>query len=172
MKKNIKKIKKYFTKQKGFALLYAVVISSIIFAIAISVSNMALREVIFGTSAKDANDAFYAADTAAECTLYYDTADIATNVFDNGDLTNVYCGGNIVTHSVSVEVPPNELRTTFEVSNLGTSGKSCAKVMVEKDTTTSKTKITSVGYNTAGNNFDSDCIPNQTSVQRVLELNY
>ena len=64
----IKKIK----KNKGFVILFAVMLSSIFLAIALGVSNIAFREVTFGTSAKDANDAFFAADVGAECALFND----------------------------------------------------------------------------------------------------
>ena len=84
MRKNINKIQKYFRNKNGFALLYSVVVSSIILAIALGVSNIAYKEIVFGTSAKDANDAFYAADTAAECTLYYDNSNLDTNFFGEG----------------------------------------------------------------------------------------
>ncbi|KKP87370.1 MAG: hypothetical protein UR90_C0007G0008 [Parcubacteria group bacterium GW2011_GWC1_35_8] len=57
---------------RGFVILFAVTISSIILAIALGVSNVALKEIMFGTSAKDTNEAFFAADTGAEFVLLKD----------------------------------------------------------------------------------------------------
>ena len=49
----IKKIK----KNRGFVILFAVTLSSILLAIALGVANIALKEIRFGTSAKDTNEA-------------------------------------------------------------------------------------------------------------------
>jgi len=166
MRKNINKIQKYFRNKNGFALLYSVVVSSIILAIALGVSNIAYKEIVFGTSAKDANDAFYAADTAAECTLYYDNSNLDTNFFGGGsNPPQFYCGGNLI------NISP-QLVTTFVVSRLGDplNPTGCAIVTVDKSNPLI-TKTTSVGYNNGGGILNS-CTPNTTSVQRVLELNY
>src|SRR3989344_7795571 len=56
----------------GFVILFAVMISSIILAIALGVSNIAFKEIKFSTSVKDTNDAFFAADTGLECALFND----------------------------------------------------------------------------------------------------
>ena len=60
------------TKNRGFVILFAVTISSILLALAIGVANIALKEVKFNTSAKDTNNAFFAADTAIEYALFQD----------------------------------------------------------------------------------------------------
>ena len=82
---NIKlKIKNYIKKgpaphaptlrrgRSGFVILFAVTLSSILLAIALGVSNIALKEINFSTSAKNTNDAFVSADVGAECALYND----------------------------------------------------------------------------------------------------
>ncbi|MFA7192019.1 MAG: hypothetical protein WC089_01830 [Candidatus Paceibacterota bacterium] len=69
---NIKKInKKNFNKnQKGYAILYTVVIISIIMTIAIGLSNAVNKQLILSSVARDSQSAFYQADTAIECALY------------------------------------------------------------------------------------------------------
>ena len=42
--------------------------------------NISLKEIKFGTSARDTNDAFFAADTGAECALFNDKS-TQTNFF-------------------------------------------------------------------------------------------
>jgi len=64
----IKEIK----KNKGFVILFVVTLSSILLAIALGAANIALKEIKFGTSAKDTNNAFFAADTGAELALFND----------------------------------------------------------------------------------------------------
>src|SRR3989344_9100858 len=58
--------------RSGFVILFAVTLSSILLSVALGVANVALREVGFSTSARDSSDAFLAADTGAECALFYD----------------------------------------------------------------------------------------------------
>ena len=50
-------------KNKGFVLIFAVTLAAILLSIALGISQIALKEIKFGTSAKDTNDAFFAADT-------------------------------------------------------------------------------------------------------------
>lgn len=58
--------------QKGFALLFTVLLVSITLSIAIGVSNITYKQAILSSLAKDSQIAFYQADTGAECGLYYE----------------------------------------------------------------------------------------------------
>jgi hypothetical protein len=151
----------------GFALLYAVVVSSIILAIAISVSDIAFKGISFSTSAKDANDAFYAADTALECALYYDSSADTQNAYTGNPSSSVSCAGNVVIISKDSLIN----KWTFYVPNLGSSGKACAMITVDKETNAPNTQITSIGYND-GSTVPGNCIATQNSTQRVIELGY
>ena len=158
---NIKKIK----KNNGFVLLFVVIISSIILAVTLSIANIALKEIKFSTSAKDANEAFFAADTGAECALYYDKASLNRFIFPNpgGSIT---CANAIITPTFSGNA--TAWSYNFYIINLGSSLQGCVKVTVDK-TNTPTTKITSKGYNIG----DASC--NSTSTKRVerqLELSY
>jgi len=161
--KNLKKFYKSVTLERGFALLYSVVISSMILAIALGVSNIAFKELIFSTSAKDANDAFYAADTAAECALFHDNSSFTAPMYCNAE-----------EFSILEEPKPDfgfDLAFKFIISHLGNSQKACAIVTVNKTADNLATKISSVGYNNGGETLGF-CNPTGTSVQRALELNY
>jgi hypothetical protein len=64
-----------FSKPKsttGFAMLFAVLISSFLIMIGISIFSISLKEVMISTSIRDSQTAFYAADSAGECALYWD----------------------------------------------------------------------------------------------------
>ncbi|MFA6585792.1 MAG: hypothetical protein WCS86_01370 [Candidatus Paceibacterota bacterium] len=158
---NIKNKKK--NNKDGFALLYAIMISSILLAIGLGVGNIAFKEIKFSTSAKDTNDAFFAADTGAECALYYDKLDQSKNAFT----------GSVMMDCVNRPIIPIESSPsvwTFTIMGLGSEEKGCTKVIVDKVNVTPSltTKITSRGYNNAGAN----CIPTLNSVERLLEVNY
>lgn len=165
MKKNfLQKNKK--NKKKGFAILYAVVISSMLLAIALGVSSIALKEINFSTSGKDTNDAFFAADTGAECALFNDK--ISINNFSNGS-------GLVQCASLGVNTFVTNFTAStwnFTITGLGSSGSGCTLVTVDK-TTVPFTKIVSKGYSNNGNTGTSPfCTPSSNSVERQLELNY
>ena len=140
-RKNFKKIK----KDKGFVILFVVTLSSILLAIALGAANIALKEIKFGTSAKDTNNAFFAADTGAELALF------------NDKTPNFYPIGT----------------TNFVVSGLGGGGLSCAKVSVLKDDTTNPpsiiTTVVSKGYNIG----DAACLSsNPDRIEREIIVSY
>ena len=137
----------------GFVLLFAVTISAILLAVALGVSNVAYKEVKFGTSAKDTNDAFFAADTATEYMLYQDKPSPGP--------------GPLPTPSAG-----NTSTNYYTVTGLGNSGNGCALITVFKDNTsppTIKTKITSKGYDSGDVNCAST---NPDRIEREIEVNY
>ncbi|KKW29441.1 MAG: hypothetical protein UY74_C0075G0010 [Candidatus Kaiserbacteria bacterium GW2011_GWC2_52_8b] len=63
----------FFSKSgKGFTLLLAALVSSIVLAIGAAIYGIAIKELNLSSIGRDSQFAFYAADTAAECTLYND----------------------------------------------------------------------------------------------------
>lgn len=72
-KKNKIKTKDYSPKtNKGFVLILAVIISSILLSVGLSMFSVALKELILSASGRDSQLSFYAADSAIECALYWD----------------------------------------------------------------------------------------------------
>ena len=61
------KMVKNIKKNKGFVLLFAVTLAAVFLSIALGISEVALKENNFSTSAKNTNDSFFAADTGEEC---------------------------------------------------------------------------------------------------------
>jgi len=155
------------TKNKGFVILYAIMLSSMLLAIALGVMNTSLKEIKFSTSAKDTNDAFFAADIGAECALFYDRLAPSGNAFTGGTsfVGPMNCGGsnlNLVGSSPS---------WNFNIPELG-NGQGCAIVTVTKIPPI--TGIVSKGYNngSGGSSPNWTCIPNASAVERQIELNY
>lgn len=151
--------------QGGFVLLYVIVISSIILAMTLSVGNIALKEIKFSTSARDTNDAFFAADTGAECALYNDRSDI--NSFA-GESEFIKC----LDPSRYIGLTGELTEWHFVLSGLGIEGKSCAKVKVTKYFNDPViTTIISKGYNDNGG-YDDGCDQGPNTIERQLEVKY
>src|SRR3990167_9509283 len=152
-------IKKIFkNKSAGFVILYAVIISSMVLAIALGVLDIAYKEIKFSTSARDTNDAFFAADTGLECALFNDksTGDSFVEVGFSGEIV---CRGGAITLNGSFP------EWDFIISQLGSVGEPCARVNVKKDTATT---ITSSGYNNGGGN-PGECDSAPGTVIRELQ---
>jgi len=161
IKENLQKNKACPPTRRGFVILFAVTISAVLLSIALGVANITLREIKFGTSTKDTNEAFFAADSGAECALFYDIS--SESVFIDPDSPSILCNNSTIT--------ANENQTSFwsfTISGLGSGGQSCAKVTVDK-TVLTKTTLISKGYNVGSP------LCNSTSsklVEREIELNY
>jgi hypothetical protein len=141
MKINFKKLK----KDKGFVILFAVTISAILLAISLSVADIAFKEVQFGTSAKDTNDAFFSADTGAEQALFNDK------------------GGD--------SIYPGPGSWSFSLGGLGAGQKGCAKVSIVKTSSPTRTTIISKGYNNGGDVVGL-CNPLTRSIEREIKVTY
>lgn len=156
---------------RGYTLLFAVLVSSLVLAIGLSILTLARKEFLLATSARDSSIAFYAADSALECALNADqnrsafwtladhTADkIRENV--NSQLGCIYA-----LPAILVEVNtdnPNDIWFTYDLS-MGTTDTSgnfispangpCARVIVRKmnDGTNLSTDFEARGYNTGWN---------------------
>lgn len=59
-------------QQRGFTLLLAALVSSIVLAVGAAIFGIAQKQVLLSAIGRDSQFAFYAADTAAECALYWD----------------------------------------------------------------------------------------------------
>ena len=58
--------------EKGFAMLFAVLISSVLLSIGLSIFNLTIKELTLSSSGRESQFAFYAADTGIECAFYWD----------------------------------------------------------------------------------------------------
>jgi Tfp pilus assembly protein PilX len=148
---------------KGFVMLFAVTISSILLSIALGVINISLNEVRFSTSARDTNDAFFAADVGAECALLFDNSDPDLNAFTG--TADIRC------NKTNITLNGSDPSWNFVFTGLGSLGQSCAKVTVVKNFIDpyTFTTITSKGYNIGDVNCDST---SSNRVERELKLSY
>jgi len=137
---------KLIKNNKGFALLFSVLVSSLLLTIGLSIFSIALKELAISTSARQSIHAFFAADSGREYFLYRD--------IKQGDILGQTIGVSTTsTSTVNVAGGPyyiTEIRRESTTTNLCDSRKEFCTV------------ITSRGYDT-----DSD-----DRVERAIEQTY
>jgi hypothetical protein len=161
-------MKKIFSKiksQKGYAILFTIVIVSAISIITAGLTNTAYKQLILSSLAKDSQAAFYQSDTATDCALYADRIlgnAIPPNIITSGS-SSWPCGGSdlIVTPQGNggYKIRPSDEDSIDP----------CFRIDVTKDNTSEpnviKTKISARGYNICN-------INNPRTVEREIEVNY
>lgn len=146
-------------KNKGMALLFSVLLSSIILTISLGISNIAFGEIKFSTSAKNTNEAFFAADAGIECALFNDKT--SSNVFVATSPDPIVCQSGTVT-VVSSTYP----FWSFVLLGLGPQAQGCAKITVNKGVT--PMEVISNGYNVGDSGTCNSTLTNR--VERRLEV--
>ncbi len=162
-------------KKMGFIILFAVTLSAILLSIALGVANIAFKETSFSTSARDSNDAFLAADTGAECALFYDRSSSNTFPVGGPGALAITCASATANNVPVTFVSSGAISSyTFSITGLGSTGNSCAKVEVKKDTTNdpdrAEVTIISSGYNMADSCTSSNPLSNLHRVERELVI--
>ncbi|MBI5005114.1 MAG: hypothetical protein HZC03_00715 [Candidatus Lloydbacteria bacterium] len=137
---------------RGFVLLYAVLVASIALSIGISLYGITLKELLISSSSRDSQLAFYAADAGAECALYWDVQEKA---FSTSTQNSIACA------SLPMTVGGGTI-SNFSISSFPNGA--CADVIVDKSIFP-QTVITSQGYNTCNLN-------DPRRVERTLRVTY
>lgn len=168
-----------FQKNRGYTLLFAILVSALVLAIGISILNINKKEFLLSSGARDSSAAFYAADSGLECAIYADSnGHVGGDVFNPGSDNT----GNLSTScKVSPVWPPGGKPASFHTPTSGDPvtfiyeakfgsvvGGSCAIVTVTKTADSDgnpRTVIFSKGYNTGWDNNANRC--NLQSVKRV-----
>ena len=60
------------SEEKGFTLLLAALVASVVIVLGAAIFSLAQKELTLSSIGRDSQFAFYAADTGAECALYWD----------------------------------------------------------------------------------------------------
>ncbi len=178
----IYKIRKvlYFKQESGFTLLLASLIAALLLSIGLSMFTIAQKQIILSSLGRDSQYAFYAADSGAECALYWDFK----NAFNTETAThNAKCNMQIIgEYNPQVSNTPEDLvlggkpyiagkMTTdfyFEQNN------KCVNVTVTKKVGADgrvSTEINSKGYST-GCTSDGTPIINSRTLERAVRLRY
>ena len=166
-------MKTNFKNNKGYTLLFAVLVSSIVLSIGISILTISKKEFLLSASARDSTSAFYAADSGLECAAYFDnngnyfSTSTTAGPFSCADFSITKQGG-----ATGSEYDPYEFN--FQIP-LGSSG-ACSIVTIEKyydDDDIITTRIISRGYNVGWDSVAESCDePSSRRVERALQLTY
>ncbi len=151
----------------AFTLLIAVLIASVLLALGFAIYNVISKEIVLSSSGRESQFAFYAADTGAECALYWDTVhDAFSNSSEANGISSVFCGEEdaLLTRN-PIGGPTDLLETTFTFS-LGTElSDPCVSVGILRSHNPTTTKIESLGYNT--------CVTtNPRRIERAIRVQY
>jgi hypothetical protein len=163
-------------KQNGYTLLFAVLVSSLVLSVGISILTIGKKEFLLSTAARESVHAFYAADTGLSCAVYWDSQSKFSTSTPN--LDPIPCGGSY-SNRLFMTGPEagGEYKTFFHIKN-GDNG-SCARVTVfqkyddSSGTNIPVTTIESRGYNMGWNSVDSTCtIKSVKRVERAIRYTY
>ena len=107
------------TPQKGFTLLIAVILSSVVLTIGLALLDVAYKQVVLSSTAKQSQAALYNADSALECALYYDQKFNAFDFAAPDAASTLLCSSTPVTNYSSVP-DANKRVTIFTLPCAGT----------------------------------------------------
>lgn len=153
---------------RGFTILLAALVASLVLALGISVFTIAQKQLVLSSIGRNSQYAFYTADTAAECALYWDMRHPGSDVSafdpstpmtplecdaDTIDVTTIACGGGSCIARFEFEFEPNGY---------------CANVTVEKNSTHPRTVIHADGFSVPCD----DVQESSRVLQRSVELTY
>lgn len=178
------------SKQRGYTLLFAVLVSSVVLSIGISILNISKKEFLLASSARESTTAFYAADSGLECAMYWNDGSIdfivGTHSFGT-PVTNISCALSPtvdVTYFDNADPPQEAIGGNAPITefHVNINDLSCAIVNVEKYEVQKAgvdaggapitrivpvTRITSRGYNIGWNEATQLCTPVNPSPRRV-----
>ena len=150
---------------RGFTLLLAALVASITLALGASIFAIAKKEVTLSSVGRDSQYAFYAADTGAECALYWDARHQSFPT-STPSTVNIRCDNEAITTSVASLGNTVESTFQFEPNDY------CARVSVTKIndavTGTFVTVVHADGFSTRCNTIATS----PRTLQRSVELHY
>lgn len=164
--------------ERGFAMLFAVLTSSALLAIGLSIFSLTIKELALSSSGRESQAAFYAADSGIECGLYWDTEGQVFATSSGGSFAGgASCADQVLT--VSQADVGDAVVSTFSFAPTDAvdpyrDGGVCALVSVSKrlDSGIIKTEVVSRGYN-VGYSAGSDCAGiDDFKVERALKVGY
>ncbi len=178
MKNFFKKIK----KSKGFALLFAVLTASLLLSIGLSIFSLTIKEISLSSYSRESQFSFYAADSGAECALYWDLkgnfgAIFSTSTTYGGVVPYQITCSNALINLYQGAKDTYDSTTTFNMllNDTNSSQIYCAAVTVAKTDSNhdglSDTVIDSRGYNVC-NLSGVPVWGNPNLVERALDVYY
>jgi Tfp pilus assembly protein PilX len=164
-----KKRKIFFMKSnKGFAVLFSVLLASFLITLGISIFSISLKEIQITTSVRDSQIAYYIADSARECALYWDVKqgafpaclDSSCSTVSASTTPTITCNGNPITltfvknglaYSTYNASNMSNIVTNFFIASSTSSSTPVADIMIKKEFISPNvvTTIEARGHNTS-----------------------
>ncbi len=176
---------------RGYTLVFAVIVSSLVLAVGVSILNISRKEFLLASTARESTYAFYAADSGLECAKYHaDKGRFATSSTYGtmvSNLAQAACAGKTVSnrHVTSTGTyTPYDFGFDLELVDPdgdASNGVPCAVVVVRKEYITDSlagkiplTTINSYGYNNGWSNSGGGTCdtPSPNRVERSLRYTY
>ncbi len=142
-------------KNKGFTLVVAVVVTSMLLVIGFMLSDVAVKQLKLATSNEESQYAFFAADSGLECAKHWDLSSADLSPFATATPGTIFC--NFQTIKTGLQTVPTNPTQSSVIGGGGianatstfylTYTKGCAIVTVTKKAN-GYTTIDSRGYNT------------------------
>ncbi len=162
-------------------MFFALLVASLSLAIGLAIYDITIRELQLSEAATQSQYAVYAADTGAECALYWDNKYVgnfgsnsafSTSTADTAIPTSgIVCAGQDIAATARAATPSTwpltsdatSATTTFSIAG-ATAAAPCAVVYVYKSGNPTNTKVVSHGYNT--------CTAGPLQLERVFQVTY
>ncbi|HYC83349.1 MAG TPA: hypothetical protein VEB60_02295 [Candidatus Paceibacterota bacterium] len=108
-------------KKQGIAILYAVLLITVIMTIGLLLSDIITKQIILSSTVRSSQEAFSAAISGRECFNYWDQYGVFGTCPD-GDMecqaiTTIKCGEHDLVLADIQESSPTEIRTVFDISH-------------------------------------------------------
>lgn len=151
-------------QERGFALIIAVLVSSIVLSIGVAMFNVSVKQTVLSSTGKESQISFFAADAGIECAEYWEYK--IPSSFTAPVVTPITCNGQTIAVTSISATPPYTEAVRFVVSTTygGSATDACAIVTIQKNATPA-TVIESRGYNTGdttGGNLCTSSDPRRT----------
>ena len=174
--------------KRGFTIFFAVLVSSLALSVGLAIYDLLIRELALSQVATQSQLAIYAADTGAECALYWDNKYNTINVTDSdgsafatssatqssdyAQASQALCNLQDITNNATFAFPwtitnltANSALTTFKVSMGSVLASPCATVTVSKVGNPPVTTVVSHGFNACSS-------AGVIRVERALQVTY
>ena len=154
---------------RGFTLLLAVLISSILIALGGALFDIVSKEILLSSAGKESQFAFYAADTGVECALYWDSKGMFSSSTPPTSGNPITCGGMAVTdfqYTPDTSGDGYTYSATFSFEYDGLPTNPCTTVQVVRTYEPAlQTTINSYGHNTC-------VLSSPTRLERAIRVMY
>lgn len=159
--------------QKGFVSLFVALLAAVILTISIGVASVSLKELALSSTASQASRAFYAANSAVECVLFFDR----TTIMESEDSIECVQGQEIF-YSIETLEEAGDVVTSFYKFNNEDPFTLVEDLCVEVDFKKVSEPgifyrvLQARGYNVGCDVLEEDGLGSSRIVERFIEVQY